>query len=79
MRCCTRRESRLKRMLSMNFFYKTATIGTTTNVEDIIELPQNKEHVVVVTYVKDSELEIPEKEKVIAHVARVAHDYFLFN
>ena len=60
-------------------FFKTATIGTTTNVEDIIELPQNKEHVVVVTYVKDSELEIPEKEKVIAHVARVAHDYFLFN
>ena len=60
-------------------FYKRATIGTTTNVEDIIELLQNKEHVVVVTYVKDSELEIPEKEKVIAHVARVAHDYFLFN
>ena len=60
-------------------FYKTATIGTTTNVEDIIELLQNKEHVVVVTHVKDSELEIPEKEKVIAHVARVAHDYFLFN
>ena len=60
-------------------FYKTATIGTTTNVEDIIELLQNKEHVVVVTHVKNSELEIPEKEKVIAHVARVAHDYFLFN
>ena len=43
----------------MNFFYKTATIGTTTNVEDIIKLPQNKEHVVMVTFVKDSELEMP--------------------
>ena len=59
MRGCNKREIRLKRMLSMNFFYKTATIGTTTNVEDIIKLPQNKEHVVMVTFVKDSELEMP--------------------
>ena len=33
----------------------------------------------MVTYVKDSELELPEREKVIAHVARAAHVYFLFN
>jgi len=63
----------------MNFFYKTATIGTTTNVEDIIEHPQNKEHVAVVTFVKDSELEMLGREKMMAHVARAAHDYFLFN
>ena len=45
----------------------------------IIELPRNKGHVVVAAFVKDSELEIPERERAIAHAARAVHDYFLFN
>ena len=78
---CKTGEERLKGMLPEETFvaHKTGTIGTTTNDVGIIELPQKKGHVVVVAFVKDSVLEIPEREKAIAHVARAAHDYFLFN
>ena len=78
---CKTGEGRLKGMLPEETFvaHKTGTIGATTNDVGIIELPQNKGHVVVVAFVKDSELEIPKREKAIAHVARAAHDYFLFN
>ena len=78
---CKTGEERLKGMLPEETFvaHKTGTIGTTTNEVGIIELPQKKGHVVVVAFVKDSVLEIPEREKAIAHVARAVHDYFLFN
>lgn len=78
---CKTGEERLKGMLPEETFvaHKTGTIGTTTNDVGIIELPQKKGHVVVVAFVKDSVLEIPEREKAIAHVARAVHDYFLFN
>jgi len=78
---CKTGEDRLKGMLPEETFvaHKTGTIGTTTNDVGIIELPRNKGHVVVAVFVKDSELEIPYRERAIAHAARAAHDYFLFN
>ena len=78
---CKTGEDRLKGMLPEETFvaHKTGTIGTTTNDVGIIELPRNKGHVVVAAFVKDSELEIPERERAIAHAARAVHDYFLFN
>ena len=32
-----------------------------------------------VVLVKESELEVPQRELAIAHIARAIHDYFLFN
>ena len=35
-------------------------------------------HVIVVAFVKESELDVPDRERAIADAARAAHDYFLF-
>lgn len=59
--------------------HKTGTIGRTTNDIGIITLPNDAGHVVTVVFVKESEREIPERERAIAHIARAVHDYFLFN
>ena len=77
---CQTGEGRLKGLLPKDTYvaHKTGTIGATTNDVGIIRLPQNKGNVVVVAFVKDSDLTIPEREKAIAHVARSVHDYFLF-
>ena len=58
--------------------HKTGTIGRTTNDVGIVTLPDGAGHVIVVAFVKDSELEVPERERAIADAARAAHDYFLF-
>ena len=78
---CQTGEGRLKGLLPPGTYvaHKTGTIGATTNDVGIIRLPQNKGNVIVVAFVKDSELDIPAREKAIAHVARAAHDFFLFN
>ena len=77
---CQTGEGRLKGLLPQGTYvaHKTGTIGATTNDVGIIRLPQNKGNVVVVAFVKDSDLSIPERERAIAHVARSIHDYFLF-
>ena len=77
---CETGEGRLKGLLPPDTYvaHKTGTIGATTNDVGIIRLPQNKGSVVVVAFVKDSDLSIPERERAIAHVARSIHDYFLF-
>ncbi|MCK4771677.1 MAG: class A beta-lactamase [Candidatus Latescibacteria bacterium] len=59
--------------------HKTGTIGGTTNDVGIIELPHNAGHVVVAIFVKESRREVETRERVIAHIARAVHDYFLFN
>jgi beta-lactamase class A len=59
--------------------HKTGTIGGTTNDVGIVTLPNGAGHVVTVVLVKESELEVPERELTIAHIARAIHDYFLFN
>ena len=77
---CQTGEGRLKGLLPAETYvaHKTGTIGATTNDVGIIRLPHNKGNVVVVAFVKDSEFEIPERERAIAHVARAVHDYFIF-
>lgn len=77
---CQTGESRLKGLLPADTVvaHKTGTIGKTTNDVGIITLPDDKGHVIVVAFVKESELEVPERERAIAETARTAHDYFLF-
>ncbi|MFN7118496.1 MAG: class A beta-lactamase [Saprospiraceae bacterium] len=78
---CQTGEARLKGLLppGTRVAHKTGTIGGTANDVGIIELPHNAGNVIVSVFVKDSAKEIPEREKVIAHVARSVYDYFLFN
>jgi beta-lactamase class A len=58
--------------------HKTGTIGRATNDVGIVTLPGDAGHVIVVAFVKESDLAVPERELAIANVARAAHDYFLF-
>jgi beta-lactamase class A len=73
--------NRLKGLLTADaeVAHKTGTIGGTTNDVGIITLPGSAGHVVTVVFIKQSNLEVPERERVIAHIARAVHDYFLFN
>lgn len=77
---CRTGENRLKGLLPKDTVvaHKTGTIGRTTNDVGIITLPHEAGHVIVVAFIKESELEVPERERAIAEVARAAHDYFLF-
>ena len=77
---CETGENRLKGVLppGTQLAHKTGTIGGTTNDVGIIYLPEDAGHVVVAVFVKDSEKEIPRREQAIAHIARAAYDYFLF-
>ncbi len=77
---CQTGEFRLKGMLPEGTVvaHKTGTIGKTTNDVGILALPGDAGHVVVVAFIKESLIEVPERERAIAEVARAAHDYFLF-
>ena len=81
MRRSTTGANRLKGLLTPDaeVAHKTGTIGGTTNDVGIITLPHDAGHVVTVVFVKGSELEVPERERAIAHIARAVHDYFVFN
>ena len=59
--------------------HKTGTIGGTTNDVGIITLPAGAGHVAISVFVKSSSKPIPARERVIAEIARAAHDFFLFN
>lgn len=78
---CQTGDTRLKGFLppGTRVAHKTGTIGGTTNDVGIIALPDNAGNVIISVFVKDSTKEIPEREKIIAHVARAVYDYFLFN
>ena len=58
--------------------HKTGTIGGTTNDVGIVTLPEGAGHVAIAVFVKASDKEIPEREKVIAQIARSVYDFFLF-
>ena len=58
--------------------HKTGTIGRTTNDVGVISLPDEAGHVIVVAFIKNSDLDGPDRERAIAEAARAAHDYFLF-
>ena len=78
---CQTGEDRLKGLLPEGTVvaHKTGTIGRTTNDVGIITLPHDAGHVIVAAFVKESNLEVPERERAIAEAARAAHDYFLFS
>lgn len=80
MYACRTGEARLKGLLpdDTEVAHKTGTIGGTTNDVGIVDLPHGAGHVVVAVFVKGSEAEVPERERVIAEVARAVHDYFVF-
>ena len=46
--------------------HKTGTIGRTTNDVGIFTLPGEAGHVIVVAFVKESEVEVPDRERAIA-------------
>ena len=81
MRRCETGTSRLKGLLPPGTVvaHKTGTIGGTTNDVGIVYLPEGAGHVVVAAFVKESRAEVPERERVIAHAARAAYDFFLFS
>jgi beta-lactamase class A len=58
--------------------HKTGTIGRATNDVGMITLPDDAGHVAIAVFVKSSEKEIPERERVIAQIARTVYDFFLF-
>jgi beta-lactamase class A len=72
---------RLKGLLPPNttIGHKTGTVGQTTNDCGIITLPDGAGRVAVSVFVKGSAAPSREREQVIAHIARAAYDYFLFN
>jgi beta-lactamase class A len=81
MRRCRTGDARLKGVLPANTVvaHKTGTIGATTNDVGIMTLPDNAGHVAIAVFVKVSEKDVPARERVIAEIARAAHDFFLFN
>ncbi|MFQ5740781.1 MAG: hypothetical protein ACE5JX_17395, partial [Acidobacteriota bacterium] len=58
---------------------KTGTIGATTNDVGVITLPERAGRVVLAVFVKESEAEVPQRERAIAQISRVLYDYFLFH
>lgn len=74
-------QSRIKGMLppGVDVSHKTGTIGETTNDIGIIHLPRGAGNVVTVVFVKDSEEDVPTRERAIAQISRAIYDYFLFN
>ena len=80
MRRCETGESRLKGLLPADtvVMHKTGSIGGTTNDVGIIRLPGDGGHVAIAVFVKASDAPVAKRERVIAELARAAHDYFLF-
>lgn len=74
-------EGRLKGLLppGTTVAHKTGTIGATTNDVGIVYLPGAGGHVVTAVFVKDSSIPVADRERAIAHAARAAYDFFLFN
>lgn len=79
MRRCETGLTRLKGALPPNteVMHKTGTIGMTANDVGIVTLPGNAGHVVIAVFTKSSEKPIGERERAIAEVTRLLHDYYL--
>ncbi len=81
LRRCETGLTRLKGVLppGTEVLHKTGTIGMTTNDVGIVTLPGDAGHLVISVFVKSSEKPIADRERAIAEVARVLHDYYLLN
>ncbi len=80
MRRCDTGDARIKGILPAGtlVMHKTGSIGGTTNDVGIIRLPGDVGHVAIAVFVKASDEPVAKRERVIAEIARAAHDYFLF-
>ncbi|MBY0504532.1 MAG: class A beta-lactamase [Bryobacteraceae bacterium] len=80
LRRCDTGDNRLKGILPAGtiVMHKTGSIGGTTNDVGIIRLPGDAGHVAIAVFVKGSDAPVAQRERVIAELARAAHDYFLF-
>lgn len=58
--------------------HKTGTIAGTVNDTGIITLPDGLGHVVLTVFTKNFEDETEDVEKIIAGIARLVYDYFIF-
>jgi beta-lactamase class A len=81
MRRSTTGAGRIKGMLppDVEVAHKTGTIGGTTNDVGIMTLPDDAGFVAVAIFVKESDRDVEERERAIAHIARALYDYFTFN
>ncbi len=80
MRRCQTGQARLKGILPADTVvaHKTGTIGGSANDVGIITLPDTAGHVAIAVFIKSSEKDMAARERVIAEIARAAHDFFLF-
>lgn len=78
---CKTGENRLKGILpdGTPVAHKTGTLGGTSNDVGVITLPNNKGHLIVAVYIKESSLSSSQRDRAIAEIARAAHDYFIFS
>jgi len=58
--------------------HKTGSAGPLSADAGIITLPGGAGHVALAAWVEDGSVQDPRRAQVIAHLARAAHDYFLF-
>ncbi len=58
--------------------HKTGTIGGTVNDVGVITLPDDAGQVVIVVFVKKSDMPIADRERAIAEIARSVRDFYLF-
>jgi beta-lactamase class A len=75
---CETGAKRLKGLLpkEVEVAHKTGSDFLATNDAGIITLPNNKGHVAVTVFVKNSDKPMPEQEKAIAEVARSVYSFF---
>nr|AIA13621.1 ClassA_beta_lactamase [uncultured bacterium] len=57
--------------------HKTGTMGGTTADVGIVTLPDGAGHMAIAVFVKASTKEVPERERVIAEIARTIYDYLV--
>lgn len=71
--------ARLKGLLPVGTIvaHKTGTMGSTTNDVGIVTLPGDAGHIAIAVFVKASTKDVPERERVIAEIARTVYDFFV--
>jgi beta-lactamase class A len=77
---CRTGENRLRGLLppATVVAHKTGTIGGVVNDVGIVYLPSDAGHMAIAVMSKRTRASLEDVERTIAHIARYAHDYFLF-
>lgn len=81
MKRCQTGEDRIRGALPprTTVYNKTGTLHKVVNDVGIVKLPSDAGNIVTVIFIKDTEIENEECEKIVAHIARSLYDYFLFS